>query len=115
MKVLLSVLCGSKPRDKYNYLFSQLADHNSVLTARRLELLLQRLVLLTDFIGEGRSFGRSLVPGTVQSCFQDLPVGSLGVSLEVFTAWLSRDPQLLVWLSTLHRLHLADTGNLPLQ
>jgi len=110
MKVILCLLSGSKPRAKYTYLFEQLSDHNSILTPRRLELLLQRVVYLTDYIGEGESFGRALVPGTVNSCFQDLLGGCLGVSHEAFIGWLSRDPQLLVWISTLHRLQLAQSG-----
>lgn len=42
------------------------------------------------------------------SCFQSH--GPLGISEDVFMGWLMREPQLLVWLSTLYRLKAAEKG-----
>lgn len=36
--------------------------------------------------------------------------GPLGISEDVFMSWLMKEPQLLVWLSTLYRLKAAEKG-----
>lgn len=106
-KVGLVILCEAKPREKYQYLFQQLADHNNCLTRKKLDILLKKMINITEFLNEGLSFSSDLVPGTVESCFKH-NTGTLGISEDVFITWLLQDPQLLVWLSTLYRMQISE-------
>uniref|UniRef100_A0A1B6IAL2 Dystrophin n=1 Tax=Homalodisca liturata TaxID=320908 RepID=A0A1B6IAL2_9HEMI len=106
-KIALVCLCAAKLQDKYQYLFTQLADHNNCLSRRKLHALLDSMVAVTDYLSESLAFSADLIPATVDSCFQQSH-GPLGISEDVFMAWLMREPQLLVWLSTLYRLKAAE-------
>ncbi|XP_054278180.1 dystrophin-like [Macrosteles quadrilineatus] len=106
-KIALVCLCAAKLQDKYQYLFSQLADHNNCLPRRKLRNMLDTMVSITDYLSESLAFSADLIPATVDSCFQQSH-GPLGISEDVFMNWLMREPQLLVWLSTLYRLKAAE-------
>ncbi|XP_063242630.1 dystrophin-like isoform X2 [Bacillus rossius redtenbacheri] len=107
-KVLLALLSGARLQDKYQYWFQQLADHNSCVSRRKLELLVSQLAAVADHLCEGAAFGAALVAPTVDSCFHQLQ-GNVGVTEEVFIGWFYKEPQLLSWLSTFHRLKAAET------
>ncbi|KAK6643674.1 hypothetical protein RUM43_005184 [Polyplax serrata] len=107
-KIFFVIICQDKPRDKYHYLFQQIADHNNCVSRKRLHTLLKNIVSVIEFIGEGHSFGTGLIAGTIESCFE-ANNGVLGVTESSFIIWLMQDPQLLVWLSTLYRIQISET------
>lgn len=104
------MLCAAKPREKYQYLFHQLADHNSCLSKKKLEILLKKILYVTEYVNEELYFRTDLIPGTVESCFQNNS-GTLGISEDDFMSWLVQDPQILVWVSTLYRIQLSELGD----
>lgn len=106
-KVLLVVLCGGRLQEKYRYLFTQIADHNNCCTRRRLAAVLRDLARIPELLSEQPSFGLSLVAAAVESCFQEVE-GEVGVTEEVLLAWLLKEPQTLVWWTTLYRLTAAE-------
>ncbi|KAG7176259.1 Dystrophin-like 1 [Homarus americanus] len=99
-KVLLVVLCGGRLQEKYRYLFTQIADHNNCCTRRRLAAVLRDLARIPELLSEQPSFGLSLVAAAVES--------EVGVTEEVLLAWLLKEPQTLVWWTTLYRLTAAE-------
>lgn len=102
-------MCQAKPREKYQYLFDQLADHNKCLSRLKLEILLRKIISITEYLNEGLSFGGELIPGTINSCFKN-NTGTLGITEDEFISWLLKDPQLLVWISTLYRMQISEMG-----
>lgn len=106
-KIALVCLCSSRLQEKYQYFFSQLADHNNCLSRRKLHALLTNIVLITDYLSESLAFSSELIPATIDSCFQQSH-GPVGMSEDAFMNWLLREPQLLVWLSTFYRLRAAE-------
>lgn len=106
-KVALIVLSNGRLQDKHQYLFHQVADHNNCISRRKLEALLHALAMIAEYLSEGQSFGPTLVPATVDSCFQ-LSQGTLGVTEDGYMSWLLHEPQLLVWLSTFYRMRSAE-------
>lgn len=71
-KIALVCLCAAKLQDKYQYLFTQLADHNNCLSQRKLHALLDNMVAVTDYFSESLAFSSDLIPATVESCFQQV-------------------------------------------
>jgi len=69
-KVALAVLSSSRLQEKHQFLFRQVADHNNCVSRKKLEILLQGLATLVEYLSEGKAFGPALVPATVDSCFQ---------------------------------------------
>ncbi|KAK3873602.1 hypothetical protein Pcinc_021386 [Petrolisthes cinctipes] len=106
-KVLLVVMCGGRLQEKYRYLFSQVADHNNCCTRRKLGALLRNLARIPELLSEQPSFGLSLVAAAVESCFKEVS-GEVGIGEEVLLGWLLREPQTLVWWTTLYRLTAAE-------
>lgn len=106
-KVIMVVLCSGRLQEKYRYLFTQMADHNNCCTRRRLAMLLRELSRIPELLSEKPSFGLSFVSAAVDSCFKDI-VGDVGVTEEVLLSWLLREPQTLVWWTTLYRLTAGE-------
>ena len=75
----------------------------------KLEILLKKTISITEYLNEGLSFGAELIPGTIKSCFKNNS-GSIGITEDEFISWLLKDPQLLVWVSTLYRMQIAEMG-----
>lgn len=71
-KIALVCLCAAKLQDKYQYLFTQLADHNNCLSRRKLHALLDSMVAITDYLSESLAFSPDLISATVDSCFQQV-------------------------------------------
>lgn len=71
-KIALVCLCSSRLQEKYQYFFSQLADHNNCLSRRKLHALLTNIVLITDYLSESLAFSSELIPATIDSCFQQV-------------------------------------------
>ncbi|BES90613.1 efhand_2 [Nesidiocoris tenuis] len=106
VKVGLVCLCTAPLSEKYCYLFSQLADHNLCLARRKVKRLLESLIRIPLFLGEQNSFNESYIESTLDSCF--CKSSELGVSESEFICWIVREPQLLIWLSTLYRFQVSE-------
>ncbi|XP_076031233.1 uncharacterized protein LOC143019482 [Oratosquilla oratoria] len=106
-KVVLIVLCNGRLQEKYRYLFSQVADHNNCCTRRTLATLLRDLARIPELLSEQPSFGVSHVAAAVDSCFYKVD-GEVGITEEVLLSWLLREPQNLVWWTTLYRLTASE-------
>lgn len=74
-KIALVCLCSSRLQEKYQYFFSQLADHNNCLSRRKLHALLANIVLITDYLSESLAFSSELILSTIDSCFQQVGFG----------------------------------------
>jgi hypothetical protein len=72
VKVALTVLSSAKLQMKYQYLFSQLADHNNCITSNKLEILLRNLTHITEYLNESIAFGPKFINSAVESCFQQV-------------------------------------------
>ncbi|XP_039277157.1 dystrophin isoform X2 [Nilaparvata lugens] len=107
-KIALATLCSSRLQEKYDYFFTQLADHNNCLNKRKLSLLVENFVSMTDYLCESLSFSSNLISSTISSCFEQESHGPLGISEEMFMKWVLKEPQLLVWFSTFYRLRAAE-------
>lgn len=105
LKVCLVCLCGSPLQAKYQYWFKQLCDHNLLLPRTRLNKLLDSLLALTRFLSESNTFSSKYVESTLDSCYG---TSSFGVNASEFICWTLKEPQLLVWLSTLYRMRAAE-------
>ncbi|XP_037085649.1 dystrotelin-like [Pollicipes pollicipes] len=91
LKLLLGLLCAGRLTDRYRYLYAELADVAGAVA---------------ELLGERETFGRHLVAGTVASCFGGGSAGAL--TRDGLMTWLLREPQMLVWVSTLYRLTSAE-------
>ncbi|EEB15797.1 dystrophin, putative [Pediculus humanus corporis] len=114
LKIFLTVLCGSRPKMKYLYCFQQLADENNCLSKKKLEVLLKSIIKVLEYIGEQCSFGSDLIEGTIESCFQNCHKVN-DITEYDFISWLIKDPQLLVWLSTLYRIQISESASHQIQ
>ncbi|CAH1394217.1 unnamed protein product [Nezara viridula] len=110
LKVVLICLSTSSLQAKYQYWFSQLVDHNLCLPRRRLQLLLQILMMITEYLSESNTFSETLIQPTLDSCFTKNQ-SVLGISEDEFILWVKKEPQFLVWLSTFHRLSISLNVN----
>ncbi|KAJ9577656.1 hypothetical protein L9F63_005736, partial [Diploptera punctata] len=106
VKVVLAVLSSAKLQEKYEYLFRQLADHNNCISSNKLEKILASLVHISVYLNESTAFGFEQIPETVGSCFKQ--AGTLGITEDIFIGWLLQEPQLLMWLPTLHRMQMGE-------
>ncbi|GAB6022405.1 hypothetical protein CHUAL_006522 [Chamberlinius hualienensis] len=107
-KILLTLLCSGRLQEKYKYLFRQFADHNNYISRAKLVELLRDMSYIPEYISEKTAFGSQLVELTANSCCK--PESMLDVTEEAFMEWLLREPQTLVWISTLYRITLAETS-----
>ena len=128
LKVFCVLLCEGRLIDKFCYLYQEFssgkAKNMKFLTKRSLAGLLRLFCKLSTFLGESKQFGHYLVEAAVSQCFQAMyPDQSnkenqvdvtkhhredLGVTEEVFMAWILREPQVIVWISTFYRLSSAQ-------
>ncbi len=116
LKVFFVLMCEGRLRDKFLYLFRHFSDHsNSVMSRTSLSSLLNAVVQLPEFFGEGVSFGSRLVDCSVTQCLNEssgdgsAPTDQVskdisGVSEDNFNRWLLKEPQIIVWLPTHFRL-----------
>ncbi|XP_069681620.1 dystrophin-like isoform X2 [Periplaneta americana] len=108
VKVALTVLSSADLQEKYRYLFSQLADHNNCISSNKFEILLKNLTHITEYLNESTVFGSKFVTSSVDSCFQQSH-GTIGITEDIFVGWLLHEPQLLIWLSTMFRMQVAES------
>jgi hypothetical protein len=72
VKVALTVLSSAELQMKYQYLFSQLANHNNCISSNKLEILLKNITCITEYLNESTAFGSKFITSTVESCFQQV-------------------------------------------
>ncbi|XP_043236645.1 dystrophin-related protein 2-like isoform X2 [Amphibalanus amphitrite] len=110
LKLLLGLLCSGRLTERYRFMYAELADVGDVLPPAQLGRLLEVAAALAELLGEREAFGRHLIAGTVRSCFGrgGGAVGAGANSRDSLMVWLLREPQMLVWVSTLYRLVSAQ-------
>ncbi|XP_053366562.1 utrophin-like [Clarias gariepinus] len=109
MKIGILSLSKSHLKEKYKYLFNQVASSAGVCNPKQLALLLHTTIQIPNQLGEAAAFGESNVVPSVYSCFQH--VGNKDtVELEQFVEWMHLEPQSMVWLPVLHRLAAAENA-----
>jgi len=105
-------------RDRYRQLLRLVSDHNGCVDRRGLTLLLRSLSQVARLVDEAPAFGGWTVAAAVRQCFagKDEPPeavpGAGSLAEDAVFAWLAREPQSLVWLSTLYRIDASSKGNL---
>lgn len=109
LKVCLSIMCSEKIQEKYRYLFSQLCNNQGFLERKRLDLFLQEMLQIPKNIFEGGFFSGSSVEPAVRNCFERVSIPDRASAGE-FIEWMIAEPQTIVWLPTLHRLAVSETG-----
>ncbi|XP_015610348.1 dystrophin [Cephus cinctus] len=107
MKLALTLISANRLQDKYGYLYQQLADHNACLSRAALHTLLTNICKVIDTLGESLAYGSHAIQSSVDSCFIESQ-GGLGVSETQFATWLTHEPPLLAWMSTLNRMQAAE-------
>ena len=111
LKLLLGLLCAGRLTERYRFMYAELADAADALPPAQLGRLLEVAAALAELLGEREAFGRHLIAGTVRSCFGrsgGAAAGAGGVTRDSLMVWLLREPQMLVWVSTLYRLVSAQ-------
>jgi len=68
VKVALTVLSSANLQKKYQYLFSQLADHNNCISSNKFEILLKNLICIAEYLNESTAFGHKFITSAVEGC-----------------------------------------------
>ncbi|XP_050988600.1 utrophin isoform X1 [Labeo rohita] len=109
MKIGLFSLSKGPLKDKYKYLFAQVAGAAGVCNQRQLALLLHSSIQIPHQLGEAAAFGGSNMEPSVRSCFQFVGRDDV-IELQQFVDWMHLEPQSMVWLPVLHRVAAAETA-----
>ncbi|KAL8180946.1 UNVERIFIED_CONTAM: Dystrophin- protein 2, partial [Gekko kuhli] len=106
-KTGVACLCGTEMKEKFQYLFSQMANANGLCDQRHLGLLLHEAIQVPRQLGEVAAFGGSNVEPSVRSCFR-FSNGKPAIEVAQFLEWANLEPQSMVWLAVLHRVTIAE-------
>nr|XP_020660367.1 dystrophin-related protein 2 isoform X2 [Pogona vitticeps] len=106
-KTGIACLCGTEVKEKFQYLFSQVANANGFCDQRHLGLLLHEAIQVPRQLGEVAAFGGSNVEPSVRSCFR-FGNGKPTIEAAQFLEWANLEPQSMVWMAVLHRVTLAE-------
>lgn len=106
-KIGLVTMSRAHLEDKYKYMFRLVADGNGVMDHKKLGLLLHDSLQIPRQLGEIASFGGSNIEPSVRSCFSKAGEKQT-IDCAEFIAWLSEEPQSIVWLPTLHRMAASE-------
>ncbi|CAF4214214.1 unnamed protein product, partial [Adineta steineri] len=106
-KILLFALSNAKLPEKYRCFFRQITSPNVIASQGKLTELFEILLKLPNHFDNVDSFHPDNIPGCVQSCLDHTHDGI--IREDIFVNWMSREPQTLVWLPTLHRLIATET------
>lgn len=102
--IVLGILCSGRLLEKYKYICHHFIDKTNFLMKKHIQIILQTLAKIPEFLGEKLSFGTHLVLPALESCCQQ----NCGLSEEGFLEWLFREPQTLVWMPTFARLKASE-------
>ncbi|UJR16004.1 hypothetical protein I4U23_002921 [Adineta vaga] len=106
-KIILFALSNAKLPEKYRCFFRQITSPNVIATQGKLTELFEILLKVPNHFDNVDSFHPDNIPGCVQSCLDHTHDGL--IREDIFVNWMSREPQTLVWLPTLHRLIATET------
>uniref|UniRef100_A0A7N4NGB2 Dystrophin related protein 2 n=1 Tax=Sarcophilus harrisii TaxID=9305 RepID=A0A7N4NGB2_SARHA len=106
-KTGIACLCGTEVKEKFQYLFSQVATAGSQCDQRHLGVLLHEAIQVPRQLGEVAAFGGSNVEPSVRSCFR-FSTGKPVIEAAQFLEWVNLEPQSMVWLAVLHRVTIAE-------
>uniref|UniRef100_A0A8C1YKT7 ZZ-type domain-containing protein n=1 Tax=Cyprinus carpio TaxID=7962 RepID=A0A8C1YKT7_CYPCA len=109
MKIGLFSLSKGPLKDKYKYLFAEVAGAAGVCNQRQLALLLHNSIQIPHQLGEAAAFGGSNMEPSVRSCFQYVGRDDV-IEVQQFVDWMHLEPQSVVWLPVLHRVAAAETA-----
>ncbi|XP_061454528.1 dystrophin-related protein 2 isoform X2 [Rhineura floridana] len=106
-KTGIACLCGTEVKEKFQYLFSQVANASGLCDQRHLGILLHEAIQVPRQLGEVAAFGGSNVEPSVRSCFR-FGNGKPAIEAAQFLQWANLEPQSMVWLAVLHRVMIAE-------
>ncbi|KAK3091444.1 hypothetical protein FSP39_019885 [Pinctada imbricata] len=106
-KLILILLSAARLAEKYKAFYKEIADPSTFVSGRRFKIFLENVIKLPNFLREGTAFGNN-VKATVAHCI-NMSSSFVGLSEDTFYAWLLREPQILVWLPTFHRVIASET------
>ncbi|NXI49390.1 DRP2 protein, partial [Chloroceryle aenea] len=106
-KTGIACLCGSEVKEKFQYLFSQVANTGGLCDQRHLGILLHEAIQVPRQLGEVAAFGGSNVEPSIHSCFR-FNNGKPTIETSQFMEWANLEPQSMVWLAVLQRVTMAE-------
>uniref|UniRef100_A0A8B9MM13 Dystrophin related protein 2 n=1 Tax=Accipiter nisus TaxID=211598 RepID=A0A8B9MM13_9AVES len=106
-KTGIACLCGTEVKEKFQYLFSQVANTGGLCDQRHLGVLLHEAIQVPRQLGEVAAFGGSNVEPSIRSCFR-FSNGKPAIEASQFLEWANLEPQSMVWLAVLHRVTIAE-------
>ncbi|CAM4615205.1 unnamed protein product [Caretta caretta] len=106
-KTGIACLCGTEVKEKFQYLFGQVANPGGLCDQRHLSILLHEAIQVPRQLGEVAAFGGSNVEPSVRSCFR-FSNGKPVIEVVQFLEWANLEPQSMVWLAVLHRVTIAE-------
>uniref|UniRef100_A0A8C2TH35 Dystrophin related protein 2 n=1 Tax=Coturnix japonica TaxID=93934 RepID=A0A8C2TH35_COTJA len=106
-KTGIACLCGTEVKEKFQYLFSQVANAGGLCDQRHLGVLLHEAIQVPRQLGEVAAFGGSNVEPSIRSCFR-FSHGKPAIEAAQFLEWANLEPQSMVWLAVLHRVTVAE-------
>uniref|UniRef100_A0A8C8SQF1 Dystrophin related protein 2 n=1 Tax=Pelusios castaneus TaxID=367368 RepID=A0A8C8SQF1_9SAUR len=106
-KTGIACLCGTEVKEKFQYLFGQVANSSGQCDQRHLSILLHEAIQVPRQLGEVAAFGGSNVEPSVRSCFR-FSNGKPVIEVIQFLEWTNLEPQSMVWLAVLHRVTIAE-------
>ncbi|KFU89196.1 Dystrophin-related protein 2, partial [Chaetura pelagica] len=106
-KTGIACLCGTEVKEKFQYLFSQVANAGGLCDQRHLGVLLHEAIQVPRQLGEVAAFGGSNVEPSIRSCFR-FSNGKSAIEVSQFLEWANLEPQSMVWLAVLHRVAVAE-------
>ncbi|XP_014162056.1 dystrophin-related protein 2 [Geospiza fortis] len=106
-KTGIACLCGTEVKEKFQYLFSQVANAGGLCDQRHLGVLLHEAIQVPRQLGEVAAFGGSNVEPNIRSCFR-FSNGKSAIEVSQFLEWANLEPQSMVWLAVLHRVTMAE-------
>ncbi|KFQ57964.1 Dystrophin-related protein 2, partial [Pelecanus crispus] len=106
-KTGIACLCGTEVKEKFQYLFSQVANAGGLCDQRHLGVLLHEAIQVPRQLGEVAAFGGSNVEPSIRSCFR-FSNGKPTIEASQFLEWANLEPQSMVWLAVLHRVTMAE-------
>ncbi|XP_074820514.1 dystrophin-related protein 2 isoform X1 [Natator depressus] len=106
-KTGMACLCGTEVKEKFQYLFGQVANPSGLCDQRHLSILLHEAIQVPRQLGEVAAFGGSNVEPSVRSCFR-FSNGKPVIEVVQFLEWANLEPQSMVWLAVLHRVTIAE-------
>ncbi|XP_065069120.1 dystrophin-like isoform X2 [Rhopilema esculentum] len=108
VRLTLIVICSGSPREKYNYLYSQIQTRQGTVDNERLGFFLQACLKIPKYLNEQKAFGAASIEPAIKNFFAQTTYLEKGFSND-FINWMLAEPQPLVWIPTLYRIAASET------